>query len=101
MLAIPPQHYTEYIPQENKYRIRLSLRNKGNSVIGANALQGRHLSFDLISPRIGIAETKQCAVEKKRQPLPPSTLLTAKPLPPTAVPTHVDVRSMFLLNNPL
>uniref|UniRef100_A0A7S2S9P0 Uncharacterized protein n=1 Tax=Eucampia antarctica TaxID=49252 RepID=A0A7S2S9P0_9STRA len=92
LLAIPPQHYTEYIPEDDKFRIRLSIRNSGGSVIGANALQGRHLNFDLISPRIGIAETTKCAVGKKDKPKIPNT---PPPVPTIAPTSYMDIQVDF------
>ena len=74
----------EFVPGDGGgYRIRLSVNNPNFSVIGSNILQGRHLNFDLISPRIGIAETTMC--EEPRTPFP--TPRPTYPLP-TKNPTR-------------
>merc|ERR1712050_745158 len=52
LFAIPAVNYMEYDPISGKYKCRLSLRSRDESILGANAFQGRHINFDLVSPRI-------------------------------------------------
>ena len=70
------------------YRSRLSVKNDSGSILGSNLFQGRDLVFDLISPRIGIAESSRCINDvgprKTLSPVPPPS---AAPFVPTIVPT--------------
>jgi len=45
--AIPPTNYMEYIPSTGRHRMRLSLKSTEGSILGANALQGQNLHFNL------------------------------------------------------
>ena len=56
ILAIPPSHYME--PDDNgEYYIRFYDDEVGGSVIGANAMMGHDILFDIDGKRLGLAES--------------------------------------------
>jgi len=58
MLAIPPSHYMEYDDEADTYSARLHLDKSGESfTLGANAMMGHDVLFDLENDRIGWAES--------------------------------------------
>jgi hypothetical protein len=57
LLAIPPSHYMEYDDKVNKYVARFYTDEGGGSVLGANAMMGHDVYFDLDDKRIGWAES--------------------------------------------
>ena len=59
LLAIPAVHYMEGMGN-GQYRFRVSLKSPGSTVLGANALMGHRLNFDLAGGRIGFAEAGSC-----------------------------------------
>lgn len=56
ILAIPPSHYMEYNPRTDQYTFRFYLDN-GPSFLGANAMMGHDVLFDVANQRIGWAES--------------------------------------------
>ena len=56
ILAIPPSHYME-LDSKNKYTARFYDDESGGSVIGANAMMGHNVFFDVENKRIGWAES--------------------------------------------
>uniref|UniRef100_A0A7S2N3A3 Peptidase A1 domain-containing protein n=1 Tax=Helicotheca tamesis TaxID=374047 RepID=A0A7S2N3A3_9STRA len=59
-LAVPATQYMEFVEERKRYRCRLSLEGDSGTIIGANALQGKHINFDLDNSRIGFAEQTSC-----------------------------------------
>jgi hypothetical protein len=59
ILAIPPSHYMEYDDRESMYFNRFYADEGSNSVLGANAMMGHDVYFDVPNARIGWAES-QC-----------------------------------------
>jgi len=57
ILALPPSHYME-LDSKGKYVARFYDDEGGGSVIGANAMMGHNVFFDMESKRIGWAESK-------------------------------------------
>jgi len=57
ILAIPPSHYMEYNPDTKKYTSRFYPDEHGGSVLGANAMMGHDVFFDVDTKRIGWAES--------------------------------------------
>ena len=57
ILAIPPTHYMEWEPEEDTYVFRLYTDQEKGSVLGANALMGHDVFFDLSHKRISFAES--------------------------------------------
>eukprot|EP00531_Pseudo-nitzschia_arenysensis_P009925 CAMPEP_0116147452 /NCGR_PEP_ID=MMETSP0329-20121206/17761_1 /TAXON_ID=697910 /ORGANISM="Pseudo-nitzschia arenysensis, Strain B593" /LENGTH=740 /DNA_ID=CAMNT_0003643379 /DNA_START=211 /DNA_END=2433 /DNA_ORIENTATION=+ len=57
ILAIPPSHYMEYNPEKKKYTSRFYPTERSGSVLGANAMMGHDVFFDIDSMRIGWAES--------------------------------------------
>jgi hypothetical protein len=57
LLAIPPSHYMEYDDQANKYVARFYTDGEAGSILGANAMMGHDVLFDLDDKRIGWAES--------------------------------------------
>lgn len=58
ILAIPPSHYMEYSPEGESYTSRFYPVERSGSVLGANAMMGHDVSFDVDNNRIGWAESK-------------------------------------------
>jgi hypothetical protein len=57
ILAIPPSHYMEYNPDKDTYTSRFYPDERGGSVLGANAMMGHDVFFDVDTKRIGWAES--------------------------------------------
>jgi len=59
IIAIPPEHYMEYVPTKDAYMARfyMSEAPRGTSVIGANTMTGHDILFDAKNRRIGWAES--------------------------------------------
>jgi hypothetical protein len=57
ILAIPPEHYFEYDPEEGGYVSRFYDNEGGGGVLGANAMMGHDVFFDVDNYRIGWAES--------------------------------------------
>jgi hypothetical protein len=57
LLAMPPTHYMEYDSESKKYTSRFHLAEIGGSVLGANAIMGHDVLFDVENDRIGWAES--------------------------------------------
>jgi hypothetical protein len=57
LLAIPPSHYMEYDDRTNKYYAQLYTDGADGSILGANAMMGHDVFFDLDDKRIGWAES--------------------------------------------
>lgn len=58
LLAIPASHYMEFDDKQGKYVARFYPDEGGGSVIGANAMMGHDLFFDLDNDRFGFAESE-------------------------------------------
>jgi len=57
VLAIPAAHYMEYDPDNGKYVARFYTEESSGSVLGANAMMGHDVFFDIARGRIGFAES--------------------------------------------
>mmetsp|Transcript_1862 Transcript_1862/g.3560 ORF Transcript_1862/g.3560 Transcript_1862/m.3560 type:complete len:643 (-) Transcript_1862:684-2612(-) len=57
VIAIPAAHYMEYDSQEGAYRARFYFEESSGSVLGANAMMGHDVYFDIARGRIGFAES--------------------------------------------
>ena len=57
ILAIPPSHYMEYNPDKDTYTSRFYPTERSGSVLGANAMMGHDVFFDMDELRIGWAES--------------------------------------------
>jgi hypothetical protein len=57
LIAFPPSHYMEYDIDTDKYTARFYISEKGGSVLGANAMMGHDVLFDIDNDRIGWAES--------------------------------------------
>jgi hypothetical protein len=57
LLAIPPSHYMEYDDKEKKYIARFYVDEGAGSVLGANAMMGHDVYFDIDSQVVGWAES--------------------------------------------
>ena len=57
ILAVPPSHYMEYDEEDGKYTSRFYVTENGGSVLGANAIMGHDVLFDIDNDRIGWAES--------------------------------------------
>lgn len=57
ILAIPPSHYMEYNPDKDTYTSRFYPSERSGSVLGANAMMGHDVFFDIDKQRIGWAES--------------------------------------------
>jgi Eukaryotic aspartyl protease len=57
ILAIPPEHYYEYDPESKGYVSRFYVDESGGGVLGANAMMGHDVYFDVDNLRIGWAES--------------------------------------------
>lgn len=74
LLAIPPEHYFEWNGKSYKSRFYVDERGS-NSIMGANALMGHDVLFDLDNRRLGIAEsTCNYTAVTSEFPIPPPTL---------------------------
>jgi len=57
ILAIPPSHYMEYNPAKEEYTSRFYTTEHSGNVLGANAIMGHNVFFDVEQTRIGWAES--------------------------------------------
>jgi len=57
VLAIPAAHYMEFDPDNGKYVPRFYTEESSGSVLGANAMMGHDVYFDIARGRIGFAES--------------------------------------------
>jgi Xylanase inhibitor N-terminal len=57
ILAIPPSHYFEYNDDIKKYESRFFVNDQSGGVLGANAMMGHDVYFDVDRQRIGWAES--------------------------------------------
>jgi hypothetical protein len=57
IIAFPPTHYMEYDPDDGKWTARFYPQEAGGSVLGANAMMGHDVMFDVDKDRIGWAES--------------------------------------------
>ena len=57
ILAIPPTHYMEYDDKTKKYVSRFYPDEGGGSVLGANAMMGHDVFFDIDGGKVGWAES--------------------------------------------
>lgn len=57
ILAIPASHYMEYSPEKDTYTSRFYPTESSGSVLGANAMMGHDVHFDIDNNRIGWAES--------------------------------------------
>jgi hypothetical protein len=58
LVAVPPSHYMEYDPSEDKYTPRFYIEKSGDSgTLGANTMMGHDVLFDAENGRIGWAES--------------------------------------------
>ena len=57
MVAIPPEHYYEWDPDENGYIARFYADEGSGSVIGANSMMGHEVYFDIENQVIGWSES--------------------------------------------
>jgi hypothetical protein len=56
-LAIPASHYLEYDAEKNAHTPRIYLDERNKSVLGANAIQGHDVFFNMEDQVIGISES--------------------------------------------
>ena len=57
VVAIPATHYMEFEPDDNAYTPRFYTEESSGSVLGANAMMGHDVYFDIARGRIGFAES--------------------------------------------
>jgi hypothetical protein len=57
LLAMPPTHYMEYDEETQEYSAAFYLSGKERGVLGANAIMGHDVLFDVENDRIGWAES--------------------------------------------
>ena len=57
ILALPPSHYMEFDEKSRKYVARFYTDEGGGSVLGANAMMGHDVFFDVDNHQIGFAES--------------------------------------------
>eukprot|EP00581_Thalassiosira_minuscula_P010393 CAMPEP_0183710418 /NCGR_PEP_ID=MMETSP0737-20130205/6150_1 /TAXON_ID=385413 /ORGANISM="Thalassiosira miniscula, Strain CCMP1093" /LENGTH=701 /DNA_ID=CAMNT_0025938683 /DNA_START=169 /DNA_END=2274 /DNA_ORIENTATION=- len=57
VVAIPAAHYMEYDPDNKKFVPRFYTEESSGSVLGANAMMGHDVYFDIERSRIGFAES--------------------------------------------
>jgi len=57
LLAIPPEHYMEFSPTDETYTSRLYFSESAGGVLGANAMMGHDVLFDIENGRLGFAES--------------------------------------------
>ena len=58
LIAMPASHYMEFDVEKNNYVSRLYLEEGSGSVLGANAMMGHDVLFDIDNRRIGWAESE-------------------------------------------
>lgn len=84
ILAMPASHFYEFDTRTNKYTSRFYVDEGGGSVLGANAMMGHDVFFDVDNHRVGWAEST-CDYEKLVEPF-----VKAGALVPPPVPTRQD-----------
>ena len=57
ILAIPPSHYFEYDDDTKNYKARFYTDEGSGSVLGANAMMGHDILFDVDNKQVGFAES--------------------------------------------
>lgn len=57
LVAMPPTHYMEYNPNNQRYSSRLYFSEKRGGVLGANFMMGHDILFDAHRGRVGFAES--------------------------------------------
>ena len=57
LFAFPPSHYLDYNEETNGYRMGFSVSEYGSSTLGANAMMGHDILFDIENNRLGWAES--------------------------------------------
>jgi hypothetical protein len=57
IIAFPPTHYMEFDPDDGKWTARFYVTESSGSVLGANAMMGHDVMFDVDKDRIGWAES--------------------------------------------
>ncbi|KAL7493349.1 hypothetical protein ACHAWT_003189 [Skeletonema menzelii] len=57
VLSIPASHYMEYDPEKESYVARFYTEEGSGSVLGANAMMGHDVYFDIPRGRVGFAES--------------------------------------------
>ena len=57
LLAVPPEHYYEYDPDVQGYVARFYVDESSGGVLGANAMMGHDVYFDIASFRVGWSES--------------------------------------------
>lgn len=57
VIAIPAAHYMEFDPDTKKYVPRFYTEESSGSVLGANAMMGHDVYFDIARGRVGFAES--------------------------------------------
>lgn len=74
LLAIPPEHYFEFNGKSYQSRFYME-ESSSHSIMGANALMGHEVLFDLERLRLGIAESScNYTAVTSPYPIPPPTL---------------------------
>jgi hypothetical protein len=63
ILAMPPSHYMEYDEKSKTYVARFYPTERSGSVLGANAMMGHEVFFDMDTDKIGWSES-DCAYSK-------------------------------------
>ena len=57
LVAMPPSHYMEFDPDEDAYIARFYMDEPSGGVLGANAMMGHDVLFDVGASRLGWAES--------------------------------------------
>jgi hypothetical protein len=93
ILAFPPSHYMEFEPETGKYTSRFYVSEAGGSVLGANAIMGHAVLFDVDHDRIGWAESDcdytRIVTENGYDFTITGKLQTAEDSPPTETPATI------------
>jgi len=92
LVSIPATHYMEYSPSDNKYTARVYLTENAGGVLGANAMMGHNVLFDVENERIGFAES-DCEFDQLDLPL------LVEDLPEEEAEMEVEVEMKVDTNN--
>jgi len=57
LIAITPLRYIIYLADEKKFRSKIFFQIEGKNIIGANAMVGHDVVFDIDNQRVGFAES--------------------------------------------
>jgi len=57
LLAIPASHYMEFSPKDRTYTSRIYFSESSGGVLGANAMMGHDVLFDMENGRVGFSES--------------------------------------------